>query len=56
MKIFKLELTNFRSYRAAAVLLKPGYNSIVGENNVGKSNLVAAIPKVLVGSGLEHED
>lgn len=43
MRILKLEIANFRSYKEATIIPSSKINVVVGENNVGKSNLLAAI-------------
>jgi predicted ATP-dependent endonuclease of OLD family len=46
MYISKLEIKNFRNYENFSINLKP-FVTIIGENNVGKSNLLEAIYLVL---------
>ncbi|ABK51779.1 DNA replication and repair protein RecF [Acidothermus cellulolyticus 11B] len=43
MYLSRLELTDFRSYRRAALELDPGVNVFVGSNGQGKTNLVEAV-------------
>lgn len=44
MFITEIECSNYRSFgEKAAVCFKRGYNTIVGENNAGKTNLLRAI-------------
>jgi predicted ATP-dependent endonuclease of OLD family len=47
MKLIRLRLKNFRSYREKnfdeGITFKSGINILVGENNVGKSNLLRAL-------------
>ncbi len=47
MRICEVRLYNFRSYRDASVRLGPGLNVVVGPNNAGKSNLLAALNLLL---------
>ncbi len=57
MKISRFELANFRSYEKAAPALTPDMNVLVGENNVGKSNLLVALQILrALGGGLSKED
>ncbi len=49
MKLSKLELRDFRNYRAASLEFDPGVNLIVGSNAQGKTNLLEAIG--YLGSG-----
>lgn len=43
MYITELSLTDYRSYAQADVTLQPGSNVLIGQNGVGKTNLVEAI-------------
>src|SRR6266508_6647293 len=43
LRIHKLKLNNFSSFRDIDVSLLPAMNVIVGENNVGKSNFLRAV-------------
>ncbi len=52
MYVARLELADFRNYRAASVELAPGATVFVGPNGQGKTNLVEAI--VLLASGSSH--
>lgn len=47
--IERVRLRNFRRYREAALVLKPGVNFIEGQNNVGKTSLFYAIEYALFG-------
>lgn len=47
MHISKLQLVNYRNFKRADVLLKPGINTIIGENGSGKTNLFRAIRLLL---------
>ncbi len=56
MKALELELVNFRSYKKAVVQFGSGVKVIVGENNVGKSSLLAALQALRLVGGLAPED
>ncbi len=56
MKAIELEVANFRSYKRAKVSLGSGLKTIVGENNVGKSSLLAALQAIRVAGGIGPED
>lgn len=44
MHISKFQLNNFKSYLASSEIeLSPGFNIIVGQNNVGKTALLEAL-------------
>ncbi len=45
-----LRMINFRNYADETVLLSPGLNVVVGENALGKTNLLEAISFALTGS------
>ncbi|WP_394254397.1 AAA family ATPase [Pseudoclavibacter helvolus] len=47
MYISKISIVNYRNFRSANVLLKPGVNTIIGENGSGKSNIFRAIRVLL---------
>lgn len=57
MKVKALEIRNFRSFDGESSLLRfnDGVNVIVGENNVGKSNILKSL-ELLKGRGLSSED
>lgn len=46
MYISKVEIKNYRNYEDFSIELKP-FVTIIGENNIGKSNLLEAIFLVL---------
>jgi putative ATP-dependent endonuclease of the OLD family len=50
MYISRLTIRNFRNFRLLDVPFSPGVTCFIGENNVGKSNLIEAIRLVLDGS------
>jgi DNA replication and repair protein RecF len=43
MYVRRVELTDFRSYERVAVDLDPGVTVLVGQNGMGKTNLVEAL-------------
>lgn len=43
MHLTRIQIKNFRSLQDVTVSLQSGLNVIVGRNNTGKSNLLAAI-------------
>lgn len=47
MHISKVSLVNYRNFRSSNVSLRPGVNTIIGENGSGKSNLFRAIRLLL---------
>src|SRR5690242_21403701 len=53
-RLRRLALTNFRSYRAAAVELGPEPVVLVGANGAGKTNLMEAISFLAPGRGLRR--
>ena len=52
--IRRLMLTNFRSYRAAAVEMDAGLVVLTGPNGAGKTNLIEAISLLTPGRGLRR--
>ncbi len=50
MHICRLIIRNFRNFRLLDVPLSPGVTCFIGENNVGKSNLIDAVRLVLDSS------
>lgn len=50
MYISRLVIRNFRNFRHLDVALSKGVTCFIGENNVGKSNLIDAVRLVLDGS------
>jgi predicted ATP-dependent endonuclease of OLD family len=56
MRISKFEIANFRSYKEATIIPGSKINVIVGENNVGKSNLLAAIQFLKSLGGVGRDD
>ncbi len=43
MHLSRIELNNFKNYEAVALELSPGFNCFVGNNGVGKTNILDAI-------------
>jgi hypothetical protein len=58
MRIKALEIKNFRSFAETPSLLKfgDGINILVGENNVGKSNILKSLELLKSKRALTHED
>jgi len=54
VRIRRLTLTNFRSYRAAQIELTAGPVVLVGPNGAGKTNLIEAISFIAPGRGLRR--
>jgi DNA replication and repair protein RecF len=53
-RICKLTLTNFRSYRAAAIAPKASLVALTGPNGAGKTNVLEAISFLSPGRGLRR--
>lgn len=47
MHLRKITVKNFRNFKHTEVVLDSGFQTIIGENNIGKSNLLYAIRLVL---------
>ena len=43
MRVAELRLLNFRAYPEAQVLLRPGFNLLIGDNGAGKTSLLEAL-------------
>ena len=56
MKIIKLKLVNFRNYKETEIEFSKGVNIIVGDNGVGKTNLVEAIDFLTIGKSFKTND
>lgn len=56
MKINKLRLVNFRNYDQVEVEFSKGVNIILGDNGVGKTNLVEAIDFLTIGKSFKTND
>lgn len=47
MNLSKLQIVNYRNYRATTFNFKEGTNTIIGENDSGKSNALSALRMIL---------
>jgi DNA replication and repair protein RecF len=43
VEVSRIELTDFRNYETASVVLEPGFNLIIGKNGQGKTSLLEAV-------------
>lgn len=43
MHLVRIELTNFKNYEAVSLEFSPGFNCFVGNNGVGKTNILDAV-------------
>ncbi|MFZ2286605.1 MAG: AAA family ATPase, partial [Bacteroidales bacterium] len=43
MHLARIELTNFKNYEEVALDFSPGFNCFVGNNGVGKTNILDAV-------------
>ena len=55
MYLSKISVHNFRNLESLEANLSPGLNVIVGENNVGKTNLLDAL-RVALGSAWNNSE
>lgn len=55
MHLAKVEVTNFRSFKGVTACFQPGLNVLVGRNNIGKTNLFAAIRHAIGPAGARGE-
>lgn len=55
MYLAKVEVNNFRSLKNVTANLRPGLNVLVGRNNAGKTNLLAAIRHAIGPGGARGE-
>ena len=53
-RLHRLQLTNFRSYRAAKLEIARDLVVLVGPNGAGKTNLIEAISLLAPGRGLRR--
>jgi putative ATP-dependent endonuclease of OLD family len=56
MKIIRLEIINFRNLDGIKVALNPDCNFFVGENNLGKSNLLLLLNYLFTSRTFRYED
>lgn len=56
MKLRGIKLTNYRNLGDMKIIFSDDVNYIVGENNIGKTNLLYAINKVFSGKSFEEND
>ena len=56
MKINTLRLVNFRNYHETEIEFSKGVNIIVGDNGVGKTNLVEAIDFLTIGKSFKTNE
>lgn len=56
MKLRGIKLSNYRNLNNVKILFSDDVNYIVGENNVGKTNLLYAINKIFIGKSFEASD
>lgn len=56
MKLRGIKLTNYRNLGNMKIIFSDDVNYIVGENNIGKTNLLYAINKVFLGKSFEEND
>lgn len=56
MKLRGMKLRNYRNLGEMKIVFSDDINYIVGENNIGKSNLLYAINKVFSGKSFEEND
>src|SRR5947209_8430833 len=54
IRIRRLTVTNFRSYRAATLVIGSGPVVLIGPNGAGKTNLIEAISLLAPGRGLRR--
>lgn len=51
-----LKLRNFRNYKEFSTIFQPGLNLVIGENGVGKTNLLEAVFLLVEGRSLRGAD
>lgn len=56
MIIDYLEINNFRNLGGCKIYFHPECNYIIGENNIGKSNLLFLLDTVINGRSLSEDD
>ena len=56
MKLRGIKLLNYRNLNGIKITFSDDLNYIVGENNIGKTNLLYAINRIFTGKGFEVND
>lgn len=56
MKINSIKIKNFRNLNDAQIYFHPDTNYIIGENNIGKSNLLFLMNLIFSGKGFDEND
>lgn len=56
MKLKQLEIKNFRNLGGCKIHFHPISNYIIGENNIGKSNLLCLLDAVINGRSISEDD
>ena len=56
MKLRGIKLLNYRNLSNIKIIFSDDLNYIVGENNIGKTNLLYAINRVFAGKNFEAND
>ena len=56
MQILTVKVKNYRNLDECFFEFNPDFNFIIGDNNVGKSNLLALLDTVFGGKGFSEED
>lgn len=56
MKVTRIEIHNYRNLDGATIFLREDCNFIVGENNLGKSNILSLLNTVLCYRSFNEED
>lgn len=54
--VLKIKLRNYRNYEEFEITFRPGLNLIVGENGVGKTNLLEAVFLLVEGRSMRTTD
>lgn len=56
MKIKSIEILNYRNIGACSIVFNDDINYIIGENNIGKSNLLILLETICNGRAFEEDD
>jgi len=56
MRIAYIKVSNYRNIDGVGIYFNPDCNYIIGENNLGKSNLLSLLYTICNGKGFEEED